>query len=204
MLDFGPDPANGGPECSICCERFLALFANPACGHAACEDCWATWAEAQVPRCRVEKQAALRCLGPRCREVAPEAIWLHSSTRNEEVRRLERLLAFRRRLKANRLYPPEVQVECPRQGCLGLAYQGHDKLMCFVCEHQWASDWVGEVSPQDTNLEVMVGEIMKKCPACNEYIIKNGGCDHMTCRCRHEFWWSTLLPYHASPAGNQR
>ena len=26
-------------------------------------------------------------------------------------------------------------------------------------------------------------------------IQKNGGCDHMTCRCGFQFYWSTLLPY---------
>jgi ariadne-1 len=44
-------------------------------------------------------------------------------------------------------------------------------------------------------VEMLLGEAMKKCPSCGEHIIKNGGCDHMTCRCRHEFFWSTLLPY---------
>jgi ariadne-1 len=36
---------------------------------------------------------------------------------------------------------------------------------------------------------------LKACPKCHAQIEKDGGCDHMTCRCRHEFYWSTLLPY---------
>jgi ariadne-1 len=40
-----------------------------------------------------------------------------------------------------------------------------------------------------------MGVKVKKCPKCTEYIEKNGGCDHMTCRCGHEFWWSSLTPY---------
>jgi hypothetical protein len=37
---------------------------------------------------------------------------------------------------------------------------------------------------------------VKKCPGCGEYIEKNGGCDHMRCRCGYNFWWSTRKPCH--------
>ena len=26
-----------------------------------------------------------------------------------------------------------------------------------------------------------------QCPACQFWVEKNGGCNHMTCRCKHEF-----------------
>jgi len=35
-------------------------------------------------------------------------------------------------------------------------------------------------------------EEMKRCPSCNALIEKNGGCDHMTCRCGHSFNWSEV------------
>lgn len=31
---------------------------------------------------------------------------------------------------------------------------------------------------------------LKYCPGCRAMIVKNGGCDHMTCRCGHVFNWS--------------
>ena len=35
----------------------------------------------------------------------------------------------------------------------------------------------------------------KHCPSCRVVILKDGGCDHMRCRCGHEFYWSTGLTY---------
>jgi hypothetical protein len=179
--------------CPVCCEQRLALLSNPGCSHVACEDCWASWALTELDYCRRVKRAELRCFGEKCQCPASWAIWQHTTTRNATVCSLEKELSYRRRLQANELFPVEVQVDCPQPGCLGLGYRGYDTLMCFACEHQWSADEDGE--SRDTNVEMLLGEAMKKCPACGEHIIKNGGCDHMTCRCRHEFFWSTLLPY---------
>jgi len=202
ILFLGPRPSDAGPECPVCCEPHLALLRNPECDHVACEDCWASWASTQVERCRSEKSAALRCLGPNCGRPTITAIWAHAATRNDVVASLERKLAYRRRLQANELYPAAVQFDCPIAGCLGLGYLGFDKLMCFACEHQWSSDEAVAASSsvrldEDADLELAMGEAMKKCPSCGMHIIKNGGCDHMTCRCKHEFWWTTLQPFHS-------
>lgn len=186
-------PQSPGPVCPICCERQLALISNVDCDHIACEDCWARWACEQLGHCRRQKRVDLQCFGANCRSPVSWAIWEHATTRNNAVCNLEKEFVYRRRLQTNELYPPEVQVDCPQAGCLGLGYHGFDTLMCFVCEHQWCANGTGE--SVDTNVEMLLGEAIKKCPACGEYIMKNGGCDHMTCRCKHEFFWSTLLPY---------
>jgi len=44
--------------------------------------------------------------------------------------------------------------------------------------------------------EKFVKKNCKSCPGCKFDIMKNGGCDHMTCRrCGHEFCWLCLAPY---------
>jgi hypothetical protein len=194
-LNYGLCPFKVGPECPICRERCLALFSNPECNHSACEDCWANWAVTYLPRCQNEKRACVRCIGPGCKELASTALWLHAGTRNGQVKQLEGQLAFRRRLESNIVYPAAVHVDCPRSGCVGLGYRGFDTIMCFICEHQWSVDDASEPAPTEVDIELMKGDVMKKCPQCGEFIIKNGGCDHMTCRCGYEFWWSTLQPY---------
>merc|ERR1712194_63516 len=103
-----------------------------------------------------------------------------------------RLLLRRRRLQANPLFPQAMQVDCCQPDCIGLGYLGLDTVQCFICAHQWI--------PPDNRMiadgedEGIIGA--KRCPKCHVGILKNGGCDHMTCiMCRHHFWWSTLQPY---------
>jgi len=195
VLQWAPLPSEPGPECPICRERFPALLANPQCEHAACERCWSGWTETHLPHCRGRRQADVRCIGEECQELVVPGIWSHTCTQSSSVRDLDRIFAKRRHLQANELYPPEVQVECPHAECLGLAYRGFDTLMCFFCEHQWESDTGGDAPPIMIGENLVSGLEMKQCPGCGEHIIKNGGCDHMTCRCGHEFWWTTLGPY---------
>lgn len=192
-LSFACPPSKPGLVCPICNERQIALLETPDCKHAACEDCWSQWAAEQLARCRAEKLVSLRCVGATCSAHVPEMVWSHACTRSDAVASLEAEFALRRRLRANVLYPAEVQVECPVRGCLGLGYLGHDTVMCFACEHQWQAE--GGEAPSDGVGELFAGEVVKRCPSCGEHIIKNGGCDHMSCRCGYEFWWTTLQPY---------
>jgi len=183
-----------GLICMVCLEPHVALISNAACAHAACEGCWSTWIETQLPNCRGQRCAGVRCIGPECGSPTVPAIWQHTCTISRDVQSLDEIFAKRLRLQANRLFPAEMQVECPRAECLGLAYQGFDTLMCFFCEHQWTDD--AGVTPSVTIGDDLVTELgMKQCPRCQVNIQKSGGCNHMKCRCGHEFFWDTLLPY---------
>jgi len=172
--------------CPVCADHAAPLLESGACAHAACAWCWERWADAQLPRCRAVRQLEVRCFGQDCCRPVPEALLMCVSA---GARRLQDELKRRARLQQSSLFPQALQVDCPRAGCLGLGYLGFDTVMCFVCEHQWpAAD--GAEAPG----EGLPGEI-KACPSCGVQIEKNGGCNHMTCRCGHEFFWTTLLPY---------
>lgn len=195
-LLWAPMPSEPGPICSICSEQHWALLRNTACNHAACEDCWTPWIAGQLPLCRGKRQPHCRCLGEGCTQLMGTLIWSHACTRSSDIQSLEKIFQKRRRLQDNELFPPCMQVECPRAECLGIAYSGFDSLMCFFCEHQW------EETGQATEDMHSVGDALadtKACPKCGVCIEKNGGCDHMTCRlpagCGFEFRWSTLEPY---------
>lgn len=200
-LRWAQRPCDAGPVCSICSQQHLALVATGECGHAMCEDCWGGWAVANLENCRWNKRTDLRCFAEGCREHSRAEVWQHASTRSEAVQALEQEFAFRRRLQSNELFPTAVQVECPQPGCLGLGYLGSDSIMCFVCEHQWSpmeASASGDAS--DTVEDLLARGAAKACPACSTPILKNGGCDHMTCRCGHEFYWTNLQPYGRSGA----
>merc|ERR1712190_230936 len=203
-------PSDPGPICPVCREHRLVLLQNlecqpqqsiPSCDHAACEECWAQWAEEHLEGCRSHRTASVRCIGPECASVAVHGLWAHACTQSSKVQEVEQLLQRRHRLQQNALFPDAVQINCPQPRCVGLGYLGFDTAMCFICEHQWIpEDGTGE-PPPETDVEVVMGVKVKRCPKCFEYIEKNGGCDHMTCRhrgCGHEFWWSTLKPYRDS------
>jgi len=190
--------AEAGPVCPVCCGRRVALLSAQAdCAeqdHAACLDCWTRWAEDQLDRCIEQRAPSVRCMFPRCQQLAAVKLWPLVCARSIPAAELEQMFVRRRRLQANPFFPAELQVECPRPGCVGLGYLGHETVMCFLCEYQWVPDEGAGKAPE-TDVELVMGVAVKKCPKCGEYIEKNGGCNHMTCLCKHEFWWSTLQPF---------
>lgn len=194
MCIFGPrneQPMQGPHVCSICCETTPHLFKNFGCEHAACESCWQRWFEVQIPMCRAkcEVPELVRCINSECGAVLAPHLLRHVLTESLEATQLLAELATRSRLQKNLMFPQEMQVNCPRPGCVGLGYLGFDQIMCFICEHQWTCNGS---QPEDG---MPVGAI-KACPKCKVNIEKTGGCDHMTCsQCRHEFYWTTLANY---------
>mmetsp|Transcript_25328 Transcript_25328/g.55289 ORF Transcript_25328/g.55289 Transcript_25328/m.55289 type:complete len:502 (+) Transcript_25328:57-1562(+) len=200
---------NKGPKCPICSEVSLALLCGAEdvaeghsshAAHAACERCWARWAEEQLQECFLYKRAPARCLWPACcadmASDASDSLWQLSQRSSSKLKGLMDGLRRRKRLQNNPLYSAEFQVECPQ--CVGLGYIGFDTVMCFLCEYQWED--TGQppeicLALEGDELQLCPGLRVRKCPKCREYIEKNGGCDHMTCRCRHQFSWTTLKPW---------
>ena len=64
---------------------------------------------------------------------------------------------------------------------------------CFTHRCPWHADKTCEQYDQDAAkreagaLQQALNGRMKPCPQCRQGIEKNHGCDHMTCRCGHEF-----------------
>lgn len=175
--------------CTVCNDYHGPTLQCEACGQRACEMCTGRWVDEQLLRCCAQRRLSFRCFNPACEHEIDKAVALHTSSAAQD---LKQKLWRRARLQQNTLYPPHAQVDCPQLGCVGLGYLGFDEVMCFLCEHQWSA------IDGDAPCTDLPGTI-KACPACHAQIDKDGGCDHMTCRCGHEFFWSTLLPYQRLP-----
>lgn len=184
-----------GPICPICRDHQWALLVS-TCGHRACEHCWAGWGESQISRCLAQRQDIACCFAPCCAELICSSLWTQLCEQSKQISEFESepRVRQRRRLRSNPLYPAALQINCPIPGCWGIGYLGFDTVQCFICEHQWVSEDPGN-APVDTDVEELMGVKVKRCPKCNEPIEKNGGCDHMTCICKYEFYWSNLQPY---------
>mmetsp|Transcript_4567 Transcript_4567/g.10065 ORF Transcript_4567/g.10065 Transcript_4567/m.10065 type:complete len:421 (+) Transcript_4567:43-1305(+) len=186
-----------GPTCPICRRTVVALISDPDCPHhGACEVCWVRWAELQLDVCVAHRRLEACCMWPECATCLGThlGLWYQAASLSKPIQQLTRLLERRAQLQRSVFYPAPMQVECPKLGCVGIGYLGFESVMCFLCEHLWLPEESGE-QPGIPDVEKVMGIAVKKCPECKEYIEKNGGCDHMTCLCKHEFHWSTLKPY---------
>jgi len=168
-----------------------------SCGHGACLLCWTRWINGRLDLCH-GSPSTVSCWGYRCQMDVPHCLWemlaalitvpLQADLETDGIV----LMLRRRKLQMNALFPPSMQVDCRRPSCLGLGYTGSETVMCFFCEEQWICPEVGNGTEASHG---QYGMPTKSCPECGEVIEKNGGCDHMTCRCGHEFWWTSLRPY---------
>ena len=183
-------------ECPVCCERAALIMpeqkAGPymtACFHAACEACWSKWIEGQLARCAAEKVLRATCIF--CPKSLPQRMVFQLSP---AACQLAEQIEHRFRLQESQLYPTCMQVDCKAVGCVGIGYLGFDRIMCFVCQEQWDAE-TETVMDQPCAL----AQGVKACPKCGVPIIKDGGCDHMTCKlCKHEWFWSSGAPFRSS------
>eukprot|EP00928_Gymnodinium_smaydae_P081057 TRINITY_DN64634_c0_g1_i1.p1 TRINITY_DN64634_c0_g1~~TRINITY_DN64634_c0_g1_i1.p1 ORF type:complete len:290 (-),score=33.36 TRINITY_DN64634_c0_g1_i1:276-1145(-) len=187
------EPMRSWGSCGICHEH-RQVFSPfeclpPPCEHCACEQCWAQWLVVQVPTCCSSRRLWMRCFGHSCKLKVDEAFVRQMSLKSTELKEFITKWDKRQRLKNNPFYPEPTQVNCIVPQCIGLGYLGFDTVMCFICEHQW-SVRDGCTPGLDLPKEI------KQCPQCHIPIEKLGGCDHMVCQCKYEFWWNSLLPYY--------
>jgi len=64
-------------------------------------------------------------------------------------------------------------------------YKSYEKRLRQTNDHLLSSSGIGE----NTSYYIAQG---KNCPTCGEFVEKNGGCPHMTCKCGYEYCWACL------------
>ena len=103
---------------------------------------------------------------------------------------------------------------CSREGCgSGQLHSSRDQypiMRCYECRSKtcfthccpWHEgrtckeyDTDAKRSDEVALLQLLESSKYRRCPQCAHGVERNGGCDHMTCRCKHEFCWRCLAPY---------
>lgn len=84
-------------------------------------------------------------------------------------------------------------IHCHHDSCRQCRVAWHNDL---TCQQYQAST---NVSEQDRLNNNYIQSHTKICPRCSTPIEKNGGCDHITCRCGHEFCYVCLGNWRPQP-----
>eukprot|EP00962_Isochrysis_galbana_P041094 scaffold15003_cov100-Isochrysis_galbana.AAC.3 len=185
-------------ECEICFVRtfVLLLHRNAECTHRCCGRCWAGYLQSTeadaTRRMRHARCYALTCWGCDAPLSRRTLAWFGPPRLHRCVELLDRRAALiANKPRAFRL------VECPRMGCVGVAYDDGRSLtaMCFLCTEQWpverglfAGLWAAAKRWWPKRIDGVAG--WRPCPHCGAAILKNGGCPMMRCAlCRKAFRW---------------
>jgi len=83
---------------------------------------------------------------------------------------------------------------CKKRYCMQCKVEWHKGSTCeeyqkWSLENGLADEFTGDY------LKKVAGTTMQKCPRCNNWIEKSEGCNHMTCKCGHEFDFATGKSY---------
>lgn len=90
-----------------------------------------------------------------------------------------------RRIDQAALFPVARVAVCSR--CKGEA--------CFDCRQPWHDGKSCAAVADESVQEWAAGHDTGSCPACQAPIERIDGCNHMTCRCRHQFCWLCAEPF---------
>ena len=183
--------------CDICYEEVAKrdLF-GLTCKHIFCKDCMKDHLENNIKDGKVIK---IPCMQLGCEEVFED----------EDVERFgdkevfDKYLRFKENLRVD--LDPNLRW-CPRPDCeFYVEKKPKSKTtkckcgtnVCMACGAEAKEMHKCGQSDEERVFEIWKkGEGGKHCPNCQIVIIKNGGCNHMTCvKCKHEFCWYDFQNY---------
>ena len=95
---------------------------------------------------------------------------------------------------------------CPREHCQGVIDKSQPINECNRCRTKYCKECelVTHEGACDTNFQDNFKD-WKRCPQCKMFIERTQGCNHMTCRCGHQFCFVCLAAWSDShyECGNQ-
>jgi len=119
------------------------------------------------------------------------AVFFHNQAeaRNlrQEAKQEEQRIALRARLPGTRMNNLKTLQYCPN--CLDATpVYPYRPTKTVVCKGCYQKNDIDVMSREDVKCIVeAAGDYLVNCPDCSRLILKDGGCDHMTCVCEHQF-----------------
>ncbi|CAM4897906.1 unnamed protein product [Rotaria socialis] len=187
--------------CVTCCcdmNESIPMTALKSCGHWLCNQCWKQYIETTVKSIKIIRCPEWNCYSHL--DVGTILSLVNIRCMNIYERNIEKCL-----VNLSRSY-----VKCPSKSCpliVQVIDSGMDHVRCR-CGHQFCIDckqephfparcssyreYIDEVYRNgdlttEYNAKILVRG--RNCVSCNYFIEKNGGCNHMTCRCGAQFCW---------------
>lgn len=184
--------------CCICFEEELLISCNgQETNHGICKECLQEYANSKYKAMRESRLVILPC------PVCNHNFNLKTITNIcPKVAQLEKDLRVRFNFQ-NTCRNWSHIVECKSTNCVGIDEFSTNRAYfeCCVCKNRWQNEYFSRLSwlmlgfwqarkhvPQEI---INVGANVRSCPACGVVIMKQGGCDHVTCaNCGNHFMWS--------------
>jgi ariadne-1 len=187
-------------ECQIC---FIPYSPSSklilSCGHSLCRSCFTQYLSESISEgsCLLSKCPIPSCsthIPPNLFQslVSPQdyskylKILLHSFTEGrEEVKWCPGPDCENAVLISKKLKSPEIKCKCGHFWCFFCTKESHRPLTCDLL-NKWEARGLSDGCDQ------WILANTKNCPKCKNFIEKNLGCMHMTCKCGHHFCWLCL------------
>ncbi|XP_015629588.1 probable E3 ubiquitin-protein ligase ARI1 [Oryza sativa Japonica Group] len=198
-----PPRPRSSVTCYVCFEDVSSdAVSTMDCGHCFCNDCWTEHFFA----CVNGGQKQIRCMAVGCAAVCDEDVAqrLLGGRYPGAARRLRGALlaSYVEDNAAARWCPSaphcgravrvdggggrwccEVSCPCGASFCFGCAAPAHSPCPCAMWER-----WEAKCRGESMNVDWILANT-KSCPKCSKPIEKNGGCNHVRCKCGQCLCW---------------
>lgn len=191
---LGPGPET---ECVVCMD-YGPTLALP-CGHAACIDCWAGYAENEIENANSD----MSCLGSGChtvvlnndlRTLVTDELYQHHLANQRKS-----FMSFSKCLKWCPVPDCGTIIKCDNGG--DVVCRTCNEPFCFKCGFDHAPASCANIkafrkkNQAESKDALWLANNSKECPSCMTYIQKNGGCNWIRCsKCKYEFCWLCFKP----------